>query len=334
MNFQQLEYLVALDRHKNFVKAAQACFVTQPTLSMMVRKLEEELGIVIFDRARQGVVPTAEGQELIARARRILAETEDLREYVRQTKNEVKGNIQLGIIPTLAPYLLPYFVKNLAGNHPELKIHLREMVTGAIVQALLDGELDMALLATPLHEPELEEHHLFYEEFFVYATSSQKLPRKKYILPGDIDPNQLWLLEEGHCMRNQIFNLCELKKNSSGSDNVHYEAGSIETLINLVDRYEGVTIVPHLATLNLHTSQKQKLREFAPPKPVREISLVARSSYPRKGILEQVRREILIGLSDLPFLRRSICRGPDPDHCTVCTLRCAERSGIQKLEFI
>ncbi len=298
MNLQQLEYIVAVDKHRHFAKAADSSFVTQPTLSMMIQKLEDELGVKIFDRKKQPVEPTKEGEEIILRAKKVLAEAGHLKEYAAELKGEITGELHLGIIPTLAPYLLPLFLKPFSQKYPHLKIYIKEMVTNDIIAKLKTGDLDMGLLATPVHENALKEHPLFYEEFFAYASKSEKLGKKKYLAPKEININHLWLLEEGHCLRNQVFNLCELKKTESPADNLHYEAGSIETLINLVDKYEGITIIPHFAKLNLNPGQQENVREFAEPKPVREISLVVAKSYPRKKLLKQLQEEIL---QALPF---------------------------------
>jgi len=291
MNFQQLEYIIAVHNHRHFAKAAEKCFVTQPTLSMMIHKLEEELGVKIFDRSKQPVVTTKDGEEIIKRAKVVIAQAEFLKHYASELRGEITGELRLGIIPTLAPYLLPLFLTSFHEQYPTLRIFVKEMVTDEIILRLQSGELDMGLLATPIHESGLEEHPLFYEEFFVYASKEEKLPKKKYLLPKQIDINHLWLLEEGHCLRNQVFNLCELKKQEK--ETLNYEAGSIETLINLVDYNGGITIIPGLAELNLKTAQKKNIREFANPKPVREISLVVIRNFPRKKILEQLKEEII-----------------------------------------
>lgn len=296
MNLQQLEYIIAVDNHRHFARAAEKSFVTQPTLSMMIQKLEEELGLKIFDRSKHPVEPTNEGQEIIRRAKVILAEAAHLRDYSLELKGEITGELHIGIIPTLAPYLLPLCLKNFSVRFPRLRLHVREMVTDDIIAALKSGKIDMGLLATPVGEPTLAEHVLFYEAFYAYVSQSEKLPNKKYLLPKQINPDHLWLLEEGHCLRSQIFNLCELKQQSSETDTLHYEAGSIETLINLVDRYNGVTIIPHLAVLNLNATQRKKVREFSNPKPVREISLITKASFPRKVLLQKLQEEIITSL--------------------------------------
>ncbi len=257
----------------------------------MIHKLEEELGLRLFDRSRQPVVPTEEGKEVIKRARVLMNQVKDLKEYAGEHKGEVSGELRLGIIPTLAPYLLPLFLKTFHDKYPGLHISVKEMLTDDIVSKLQNAELDMGIVATPLHEKSLTEQVLFYEEFFVYASKEENLPKKKYLLPKQIDVNHLWLLEEGHCLRNQVFNLCELKKQEKGS--LSYEAGSIESLINLVDSSEGITIIPGLAALRLKGAQKQKVREFAHPKPVREISLVTREYYSRIKLVERLKETII-----------------------------------------
>lgn len=298
MNFQQLEYVIAVDNHRHFVKAAEKCHVTQPTLSMMIQKLEDEFDVKIFDRTKKPVEPTLEGVEIINRARKILAETEWLKTYVNELKGDVSGDLRIGVIPTLAPYLLPLFLKNFIQKYPLINVFIKEMVTDEIIMKIKSGEIDIGLLATPLNEPLLTEHPLFKEEFFVYVSNKEEIFNKKYILPNELNLNHLWLLEEGHCLRNQIFNLCELKTEELEMANLHYEAGSIETLINLVDKQNGITIIPQLAALNLNESQKLNLKEFANPKPAREISLVVKNSFPRKKLLNQLKMEII---DILPF---------------------------------
>ncbi len=298
MNLAQLEYIVAVDFARHFAKAAEKCFITQPTLSMMIQKLEEELGVKIFDRSRQPVVPTKEGEQLIIYAKSVLAEVNRMKGYAKELHGEIAGEFHLAVIPTLAPYLIPIFIKQFTSMYPLLSVHMKEMTTEEIIPKLKRREIDAALLATPLLESGLKEQKLFNEEFFVYASKSELQSKKKYILPGEINIHNLWLLEEGHCMRNQVFNLCELKKMDATNSNLLYEAGSIETLIQLVDKLEGITIVPRLSTLTMNAKQKLKLHEFANPKPVREISLVTIDSYPRKKLIQQLSELIS---SNLPF---------------------------------
>jgi len=259
----------------------------------MIQKLEEELEVKIFDRSKQPVVPTKEGEEIIQRAVKILAEIKELRDFAKELKGEISGELNLGIIPTLAPYLLPLFLKSFTGKYPHLKIFIKEMITDEIIDKLKKGEIDIGILATPLSDRRITEIPLFYEEFYAYASKKEKLPRKKYLLPKEIDLNHLWLLEEGHCLRNQVLNLCELRKKDSENINLHYESGSIETLINIVDRHEGITIIPRLAVLNLKKDQLENVRQFSDPKPVREISLAVKSDFPRKMLLKHLKEEII-----------------------------------------
>lgn len=293
MNLTQFNYVLAIDTHRHFVKAAEHCFVTQATLSMMIKKLEDEIGVKIFDRSKHPVTVTSEGENIIIRIRKIVSETDTLRAYARELKEGISGNLSLAIIPTLAPYLLPLFLKNFTKKYPGIKLHITEMITAGIIAKLKTGELDIGILATPLNHAGIKERPLFYEEFYAYASKNEKLSTKKYLLPKEINLSDLWLLEEGHCMRNQIFNLCELKRQDIASDNLHYEAGSIETLINLVDNSDGITIVPQLALALLKPVQKNKLHEFANPKPVREISLAYSENFPRKKFLDCLSAEIL-----------------------------------------
>jgi LysR family transcriptional regulator, hydrogen peroxide-inducible genes activator len=293
MNIQQLEYIVAIDEHRQFARAASHAFITQPTLSMMVQRLEEELGVKIFERSRQSITPTSEGKEIILHARKILSEIAVLKNFASEMRDEIKGVITIGIIPTLAPYLLPLFLKSFLQKYPLLQVRVKEMVTQEIITNLKARQLDIGLLATPLNEPQLHEHHLFFEEFFAYTSHHDKLAKKKYIAPEHIDLAQLWLLEEGHCFRNQVLNFCELKRKDAVADNLSYEAGSIETLINLVDKYEGVTIIPQFATYNLSAVQKKKIRVFTKPRPAREISLVTHKDFPRKKIVLALHQEII-----------------------------------------
>ncbi|CAN5424551.1 LysR substrate-binding domain-containing protein [soil metagenome] len=293
MNLQQLEYILAVNEFKNFIKAAEKCFVTQPTLSMMIMKLEEELGVKIFDRSKKPIEATPHGKEIIKRAKIILGEVFRLKEFAQEFKNEISGEIKLGVIPTLAPYVVPLFIQEIISAYPGLRLIIKELTTIQIIEFLKSNEVDIGLLATPLNEPDIKEHPLFYEEFLAYSPEKKGQNSKTYMLPSEINVDQLWLLEEGHCFRSQVLNLCNLRKKEMFSSHLQYEAGSIETLINLVDRNAGITIVPLLATLKFTPDQKKKLKRFKDPKPVREVSLVVNVNFARKKILEALKKEIL-----------------------------------------
>ncbi|CAH0996268.1 Hydrogen peroxide-inducible genes activator [Emticicia aquatica] len=296
MNLQQLEYIVAVDKYRHFLKAANNCCVTQATLSMMIKKLEEELGIVIFDRSKQPVIPTETGKEIIAQAQVILRETSYLRQLANDTKLEVKGQIRIGIIPTLAPYLLPLFLYNLLKNNPQLKVRISELNTNQITEQLAKDLLDVGILATPINVDGIKEYPLFYEKLVVFVSDKETTLKKKFILPEDIDVNRLWLLEEGHCLRSQMVNLCELRKKNTDFGNLEYEAGSIESLLKIVEMNEGITVIPELAVINFDAKQKKQIREFKAPVPVREISLVTYRHFVKTKLLEVLAQEIKTGI--------------------------------------
>lgn len=294
MNFQQLEYILAVEAHGSFSKAAESQFISQPALSMMVQKLEDELDVKIFDRSKQPIIPTDVGLPILEQARVILRELAKLHEITRQQRETVSGELSIGIIPTLAPYLLPLFLKPFLEKYPPVRLKIYEHTTETIVEKLKKGQLDTGLLVTPLPQAFLNEIPLFYESFYVYAHDEYA---KNYLLPEDINPDELWLLEEGHCLRSQILNLCELRKKSNAQ--LEFEAGSIDTLIKMVDHQSGVTIVPELATLTLSKEQRKRLRPFAPPVPVREVSLVTHRDFVKKSLIEALRAEVLANLPKL-----------------------------------
>ncbi|MCU0388148.1 MAG: LysR substrate-binding domain-containing protein [Chitinophagaceae bacterium] len=296
MNLQQLEYIVAIDTHRHFVKAAESCFVTQATLSMMVRKLEDELGAKIFDRSKQPVVPTDVGKSIIEQARVVLRETRRMEELVQAQKGMLSGHLRLGIIPTLAPYLLPIFLPAFAKSYPQVHLNVVELNTDTIIRQLEDQLLDAAILATPLRQPTLSETPMFYEQFVVFAAPGSSVMRKKYLLASDIDIHKLWLLEEGHCLRNQVLDLCELKRKESASFQLDYEAGSIETLKKLVRINEGITIIPELSLLDLSETEMDQIRFFKPPVPVREISMVTYRHFIKERLISAVVDTILKNL--------------------------------------
>jgi len=293
MNLQQLEYIIAVDTNRHFLRASETCFVTQATLSMMIRKLEDELDVKIFDRSKHPVIPTVIGIKIIAQARRILSEAARMRELIKEEKGEVSGELKVGIIPTLAPYLLPLFIKKFTTDFPFVKLIVSENTTSNITQKLKEGQLDAGILATPLNDFSIKEHVLFYEKYFLYVNDKEKGYNKQYVLPKDIDIKRLWLLEEGHCMRSQILNFCELKKMHKMEGKLEYEAGSIETLKNIVDKNFGITIIPELATFNLSATEKKRLRVFKVPAPVRQISIITHREYVKHTLIGVLQESIL-----------------------------------------
>src|ERR1700760_404413 len=293
MTFVQLEYIVAVDTYRHFATAAGHCYVTQPTLSMQVQKLEEELGLKIFDRSKQPVIPTEAGREIIEQARKIIAEQQVIGEIVQAKKGILTGELRIGIIPTLAPYLLPLFVQQFTAKYPQIKLVVNEMTTEALVARLREGRIDVGILVTPLQENGIREQVLFYEELLVYVSRKNAAYKKTYMLAQDIDPNKLWLLEEGHFFRSQIVRLCELRKASKEGSHFDYEAGSLETLRRMVELNDGITILPELATLDLTARQQQLIRHFKRPAPMREVSLVVHRDFVKQRLVQALHQEIL-----------------------------------------
>ncbi|NTS42789.1 LysR family transcriptional regulator [Flavisolibacter sp. BT320] len=293
MNLQQLEYIVAVDTHRHFEKAADHCFVTQATLSAMIKKLEQELDAMIFDRSKQPVVPTEVGKSILDQARVVLRETTLLKQLSKAAKTGLQGNLKIGIIPTLAPYLLPLFLTDFLKKYPTIQLKIIEQTTEHLLHLLATDKLDVGIMATPLTEKGFLEKHLFYEEFKVYVSAENKSLKKKYILAEDIDINKLWLLEEGHCLRSQVLNLCEIQKQQALVHHLDYETGSIESLLRITEINGGITIVPNLATLQFSRDKTSGLRHFKPPVPVREISLVTYRHFVKKGLVNLLEKEIL-----------------------------------------
>ncbi|MEP6464817.1 MAG: LysR substrate-binding domain-containing protein [Parafilimonas sp.] len=284
MTLTQLEYVLALDRLKHFAKAATHCHITQPSLSMQIKKLEEELDVQIFIRTNP-VTTTETGQIVIEQAKKILSEARMMQQLIQQEKNIVAGTLKIGIIPTLAPYLLPQFLQALIKKYPQVRLSIHELTTEVIVRQLKNGSLDAGIMATPLNIAELKETFLFNEEFVAYVSRKEKLFNKKYLLPGEIDVHSMWLLEEGHCLRNQVLNLCALQRDASIEKHFDYAAGSIETLKNFVDKNGGITLLPELATYDMSSAKKNMLRYFKSPAPVREVSLVTVKTFTKTTLI-------------------------------------------------
>ncbi|MDR1091189.1 MAG: LysR family transcriptional regulator [Prevotella sp.] len=293
MNIQQLEYIIAVDNHRHFAKAAEASFVTQPTLSMMIQKLEDELGIKIFDRSQLPVQPTVIGTQIINQARVIVSQVKQIKEIIQEEKGIVQGVFKLGIIPTIAPYLLPKLMKVHEENGYDIILVIEETTTGQIIEKLLNGALDGAILATPLKNEKITEHPVYYERFYAYVSPKEtSLYAKKELEEDDLNINRLWLLEEVHCFRGQILRICNMRKRKSSHSLFSYEAGSINTLINIVDSNSGLTIIPEMAIDELSERQKRNVRPLKGISPVREISLVTRREFLRERVLDIIISEV------------------------------------------
>ncbi|MBS1528641.1 MAG: LysR family transcriptional regulator [Bacteroidetes bacterium] len=293
MTITQLEYIVAVDTYRSFVMAADKCSVTQPTLSMQVQKLEETLGVKIFDRSKQPVVPTEIGIEIIAQARVLLAESEKIHEIITDREKEPSGELKIGIISTVASYILPKLISGFVQKYPSVRLIVQEMAATEIIQQLKLGTLDCGIMSTPLYEPLLTEIPVFYENFVVYSSKHSKLFKKKNIDADDIDTEDIYLLNEAHCMREQALNICKHRRTSKNSLNFEYPAGSMEMLKRMVDQIGGATILPELALADLGDKQLEKVRHFKSPEPAREISIVIQKNFAKRRMIEALKTEIL-----------------------------------------
>lgn len=286
MNIHQLEYLIAVDKFKHFGKAAQACSITQPTLSAMIQKLEEELDIKIFDRTSHPIRTTDSGQQIIIQAQQIVDAVNDLRNTANYLKNIIGGKITLGIIPTVSPYLLPYQIFGFLKDNPKVEMNVKEMQTDSIIKALKTGEIDAGIIATPYDAAdEFSGNFLFNEELMLYSSESNK---DKYVVPEDIDVEKVWLLEEGNCLRTQFENICQLKENSLAPKNLNFVASNISTLLQMVDQVGGITILPELATKHLSENRTKGVARFRKPFPYREISIIYYKPTYKQRIIDEL----------------------------------------------
>ena len=290
MTITQIEYAMAVYQKRNFVEASKYCHISQPTLSMQLKKLEEEIGFVLFDRSKSPMIVTEEGERFIEQAKTVLLEYKKL--YQREDK-ELKGELIVGVIPTIAPFLIPLFLPHFAKQFPLITIRFKELQTHEIIEALKRDEIHTGILATPLKEHSLIEKILYYEPFVPYISASHRLSKKQSIDPGEIDGEGLWLLEEGHCLRTQILKLCSLKRHSGQAV---FSGGSLETLVRLVDQNLGMTILPLLA---LTYAKEKNIRKFSHDVPVREVSLVTARNFYKENLINALESSILDSLPEI-----------------------------------
>ena len=288
---EQLEYILAVDQFRHFARAAEYCRVTQPTLSAMIQKLEDELGVKLFDRTVQPVCPTAIGEKIIDQARVILAQTAQVKEIISEEKQSLAGVFHLGVLPTIAPYLLPRFFPQLMEKYPELDIRVTEMKTQNIQQALHAGDIDAAIIASKLEDTFLKEETLFYETFFGYVSCKEPLFKHDVIRTSDITGERLWLLDEGHCFRDQLVRFCQME--TVKVNQMAYHLGSMETFMRMVESGKGITFIPELAVSQLNEEQKKLVRPFAIPRPTRQIVLATSRDFIRHSLLNVLKEEIL-----------------------------------------
>ena len=283
MTLQQLEYIMAVYRLRHFAKAADYCDVTQPTLSSMIQKLEDELGVKIFDRKRQPIQPTKAGMKVIEEAWKVLSRAKKLRQTVEEEKQTLTGTFEVGVLPTIAPYLIPHFFPQLMNEHPEMDVRITEMKTEDMCRAVRRGDIDAGILARVGGLEGMDCMPLYHEQFLAYVAEDDPLFSKEFIRPSDLSGEYLWLLDEGHCFRDQLVKFCHLK--SAARSKKSYNLGSIETFMRIVENGKGVTFIPQLALSQLTDGQKRLVRPFAHPVPSREIILMTSPSFIRRTLL-------------------------------------------------
>ena len=289
MTITQLQYVLAVAEHKNFTLAAEKCFVTQPTLSMQIQKIEEELKIIIFDRSKKPIQLTEVGQKIVNQAKNIVNEAVRMQDIVEQQKGFIGGEFRLGIIPTVMPTLLPMFLTNFINKYPKVKLIIEELNTEEIIVRLKNGHLDAAIAATPLMEEKIKEIVLYFEPFVAYIPESNSIFSKKEIGTDDLNLDEILLLQDGHCFRDSILNICK-NINKNHVNRFQIESGSFETLIKLADEGLGITLLPYLHTLDL--KDQTKLRQFKDPKPSREVSLIYPKTELKIQIIDALRQTI------------------------------------------
>lgn len=291
MTITQLKYILAVAEYRNFTQAAEKCFVTQPTLSMQIQKVEEELSILIFDRSKKPILLTDVGAKIVNQAKNIVNEADRIQDIVEQQKGYIGGEFKLGIIPTVMPTLLPMFLGNFIKKYPKVNLIIEELSTQEIITKLHNGHLDAAIAATPLMEEKIKEIVLYFEPFVAYIPENHQNFEKNEIEVSDLNLDEILLLQDGHCFRDGILNLCKFNEPTE-SKNFRLESGSFETLIKLADEGLGTTLLPYLHTLELKESDKLKLRHFVEPKPAREVSLLYPKSELKIHIIDALRDTI------------------------------------------
>ncbi|MFV0572091.1 MAG: LysR substrate-binding domain-containing protein [Xanthomarina gelatinilytica] len=291
MTITQLYYVLAVAENKNFTKAAEKCFVTQPTLSMQIQKLEDELDILIFDRSKKPIELTEVGKKIVTQAKNIVNESYRIQDIVDQQKGFIGGEFKLGIIPTIMPTLLPMFLKTFIKKYPKIKLKIEELTTEEIISRLNEGHLDAAIAATPLEIETIKERVLYFEPFVAYIPEHHRLHSKQKISTSDLDIEDMLLLEDGHCFRDGVINLCKTFKNQVDT-RFQLESGSIETLVKLSNEGLGMTLLPYLHTLDLNEKAKQNLHYFNEPSPAREVSILYHKSELKMQIIEAMQSVI------------------------------------------
>lgn len=292
MTIIQLEYIVAVDTYKSFAEAAGKCFVSQPALSMQIKKIEEELGVLIFDRSKKPVLTTDIGKQIIKQAREALRQIQKIHEIVDNQRGEVGGELRVGIIPTLSPYLLPLFITSFLESYPNVQLSIEELLSDDIIHKLNNDLIDVGILVSPLDDRSLVELPLFYERFLIYASEHHPFAKRNKVSIHELSFDDMWVLQEGHCFRNQVVNLCS-EQGTDIKGQLRFESGSLETIKRIVEHQSGYTLLPELAAQDMPASKQKYIKSFSDQQPVREVSIVVHRSFMKKKLIEALKAEIL-----------------------------------------
>lgn len=300
MTLTQLSYIVAVDRYRHFATAAEKSYVTQPTLSMQIHKLEDELGITIFDRSKSPVIPTEIGEKIIEEAKKMLKQSKHIEDLAALTEDKLHGTFRIGIIPTVAPYLLPLFLRSFRKKYPDVRLVFEEVITDKVLELLEQDYLDIGVIATPADRGNIFEEDLYYEPFLGYVSKDHPLAKKERISVEDLEGSNLWLLNEGHCFRDQTVKLCKkFRKDKLEDSKIEFESGNLETLKQLVEQNFGMTLLPYLAKNQIDAQCAQAhLRFFDNPVPRRKVRVVYGREYLKKNIIEAFKKEVMNAIPD------------------------------------
>ncbi len=296
MTLTQLEYLVAIEKFGSFSEAAKNCLVTQPTLSMQIQKLEEELGVTIFKRDKQPIVPTDIGRKILDQAKQILKEKERLQIILQIERGEFIGALRVAVIPTISSYLLPMFISNFTQKYPDVELIIDEVTTDEVLSGLDKGSFDIGIIALRSNNENFLTETLYYEPFVAFLPPGHKLLKKSKISQEDLDVSDFLLLKEGHCLREQTLAVCKSSENDwlHKSSKVIFESGNLETLIKLVEQKFGMTLIPYLALQYIKDKKKlNQIKEFTNPVPKREIGLIYSKTFIKTHLLEALKAEIM-----------------------------------------
>jgi LysR family hydrogen peroxide-inducible transcriptional activator len=301
MTLIQLEYLIAIERFGNFSEAAKSCFVTQPTLSMQVQKLEEELGVKIFRRDKKPIEPTDIGRKILEQAKHILKEKEKLNILLQIERGEFVGLLRVAVIPTISSYLLPMFISNFIKKFPDVELVIDEVTTDEVITGLEKGFFDLGIIALRSDNGDLITETLYYEPFVAFLPPDHKLINKTKLNQDDLNVNDFLLLKEGHCLREQTLSVCRSSELDwvEKSSKVVFESGNLDTLIKLVDKKFGMTLLPYLALQYIKDKKKlNRIKEFNNPVPKREVGFVYTNTFIKTHLLEVLKKEILKVIPD------------------------------------